>query len=255
MSLIEGSVYGVHVVALRDKEDTFLETAKTLADVGPHPYIVPYFSNWTDGRFHYTQTERYPENLWTPTGGHRRDDCRTVLEHVSCALHHLHVYKKYAHNLVNRRNIYRTTHCGGLVYKLAGFHGATKLTTAEDRGDAATAILADVKSLCSTVADLLEEQRRCDGGHSSADGGHPSADGPVEQEELWSFLLSVTDKIEMPAGVIAGGSPSSSSRTDASALTVWRWCCKTRWQTKKQDCPTGLTVKRMETKTGDQVTN
>lgn len=238
MSLMEGSVYNVHVVALRDKADAFLETVKTLADIGPHPYIVSYFYNWMDGRFHYMQTEPYLQNLWTPTGG-QRQDCRTVLEHVSCALHHLHVYKKYAHNLVNRRYICWTTHCGGVVYKLTGFHGATKLTTTDD-GDAANAIFADVKSLCSTVAELLEEQR--------CDVGNPTADGRVEQE-LRSYLLSVTDKTEMPAGVIAGG--SSPPRTDVSALNVWRWSCKTRWQTKKQKCPTGLAVKRIETQTSD----
>lgn len=236
MSLIEGSVYGVHVMALRDNVDGVRTAVRTLADVGPHPYIVSYFSNWTDDCFHYLQMELYHENLWTPPG-RERPDCQTVLEHISCVLHYLHDYKKYAHNLVNHWNIYRITDTGsiGMVYKLAGFHKATKLTTTNDDSAvvADTDVLADIRSLCSTVFNLLEEQQQDN--YSAADD--------VEEQELWSYLLCVMDKINLAVKVIEGGS-SLLPHMNVSALSIWQWC-NARRQTRQRQCPPGLVTSLM----------
>ncbi|VVC36567.1 Hypothetical protein CINCED_3A011662 [Cinara cedri] len=229
MSLIEGFVYSVHVIdtALQDKVDAVRVAARTLATVGPHPHIISYFSNWTDGRFHYVQMELYHDHLLLPNS-EQRFDCHTILEHVSCALHYLHDYKNYAHNLVNRWNIYRITDSGSdsVVYKLAGFHRATKLTTVDNDK---SVVNTDVKSLCSTVLELLEEQRG---------DGYSVADDNVEQE-LWSYLLSIMDRIDLVVGVIDGGL-SSSSQMDVNALNVWRWCYNFRRQHIQRPCPTGL---------------
>jgi len=190
LSVFEGIVYTVRVAAAGPAGDNSIETAKVLATVGPHPHIVSYFCNWTDANYHYIQTEQCQASL---SSLHMNNvaDCRTVLEHISCALHYLHDGKMYSHNRINRLNIYLALDGDCVVYKLGGFGAATKIL--EDR----SAAVADVQSLCLMVSELIK----------NVDGWSP------DEEDLRLYLSNI-------AGTV---NPAS-----ANALSVWRWCSGAR---------------------------
>lgn len=190
LSVFEGIVYTVRVAAVGPAGDNLVETAKVLATVGPHPHIVSYFCNWTDTHYHYIQTEQCLSSL-SSLRMINVADCRTVLEHISCALHHLHDGKMYSHNRVNRPNIYLVLDGDRVVYKLGGFGAATKILVDS------SAAAADVQSLCCIVSELIE----------NGDGW--SAD----EEDLRLYLSNM-------AGTVNSGA--------ANALSVWRWCCDAR---------------------------
>lgn len=197
LSVLEGVIYGVQAAS---KEDAVQARATgVLAAVGTHPNIVSYFSSWTDARFHYVQMELCPENLSSASDRFERvAEYRIVVEHVACALHYLHVAKKYVHNRVNRWNIYRTVMDGSNVYKLGGFSAATALqgSAAED-----PAALADVRSLCTTVLRLM---RYCNSDLDNKD-----------MHALHSYLSFVV---------------GSTTKVTVDALSVWRWCYEAREQ-------------------------
>lgn len=206
LSVFEGIVYSVHVAAAGPIGDKLVETAKVLAAIGPHPHIVSYYCHWTDACNHFMQMEHCPVSLSSV----RMDniaDCRTVLEHISCALHYLHNGKMYAHNHINRWNIYSAVDSDRVVYKLGGFDGATKLPVDLNTGDAAT--VADVQSLCSTVSGLIEDIN-CK--------GHLYMD-----EDLRLYLLSLAGKV---------------NSATANSLSVWRWCCSSRHQPRQTSVST-----------------
>ncbi|XP_025196038.1 uncharacterized protein LOC112595155 [Melanaphis sacchari] len=194
LSVFEGISYSVRVADAGPAADESINTAKVLAIIGPHPYIVSYFCNWSDARYHYIQTELCQASL-SSLRMNCVADCQTVLEHVSCALHYLHDGKMYAHNRVTRPNVFTAMDGDRVVYKLGGFDGATKLTTTDGSAGA-----ADVQSLCLMVSELIK------------DGDvRWSAD---EDDDLRQYLSSVTQQTGFPAS--------------ASALSVWRWCCSAR---------------------------
>lgn len=218
LSLLEGIVYGIQVNSSIVMEDSVSMT-KVLAAVSSHPHIVSYFSNWTDGHFHYIQTELYCTNLSIlldhNRGIGRVVDYWTVLEHVACALHYLHDEKKYTHNNVDRWNIYSMTDTHDrIVYKLGGFHGASKLL-AED-GCLTIATNTDIKSLCSTVTWLIKESDYY--GNKDFDNN--------DVQSLHSHMLYIIEKIDSMTFI--GNLPSEN--LDINAFNVWRWCCRTRNQ-------------------------
>lgn len=206
LSMLEGIVYNVQAAS---KENTLMaQSANVLAVVGPHPNIVSYFSNWTDARFHYVQMEFCPLNLSSVSDHlvHASDFC-IVLEHIAHALHYLHCVKKYAHNRVNRWNIYQKLEDGGarVVYKLGGFHSVTKLEQPSD--DVST--LADVRSLCSTVLRLMKYRNN-------------ELKDDIIKHKLLSYL-SVAVKGHIKSNDINDGIQEIDNRLDA--LNVWQWCC------------------------------
>ncbi|XP_025408922.1 uncharacterized protein LOC112682510 [Sipha flava] len=210
VSVLEGIVYCVlaSATAHRDKSaSATMAAARTLSAVGPHPNIVAFHSSWSDGRFHYVQTEMCRDNLWSSPSGPLKGaaDCRTVLEHVACALHYLHDCKGYAHNQVNGENVYPVADGDHVVYKLGGFDGATRLSHV----DAARASFADVKSLCSTVSLLVEG----------------CGDGDEDLLSLRSYLSYVIRKIDSVSDVVGW-----TAAADVNAFAVWRWCCAARQQ-------------------------
>lgn len=213
VSALEGIAYCVQasVTTKRGRYASSVAAASTLSAVGPHPNIVAFHSIWSDARYHYMQTELCPENLCSPSGRYRLNsgaEYRTVVEHVACALHYLHVCKGYAHNQVNGGNVYPVGDAENVVYKLGGFDGATRLTHA----DAGPASLADVKSLCSSVSLLMEERG-----------------GDADDEDLMSlrsYLSYVIRKIDYASGSAVGWTAA----TDVNAFAVWRWCCAARQQ-------------------------
>jgi len=186
LSVFEGIVYTVRVAAVGPAGDNSIETAKVLATVGPHPHIVSYFCNWTDAHYHYIQTEQCQSSL-SSLRMNNVADCRTVLEHISCALHYLHNGKMYSHNRVNRPNIYLALDGDRVVYKLGGFDAATKILVDS------SAAAADVQSLCLMVSELIE----------NGDGW--SAD----EEDLRLYLSNLSGTVNAAA---------------ANALSIWRWC-------------------------------
>lgn len=188
LSVFEGIVYTVHVASSGPAGDDSIETAKVLATVGPHPHIVSYFCSWTDAHYHYIQTEQCQASL-SSLRMNNVADCRTVLEHISCALHYLHDGKMYSHNRVSRLNIYLALDGDRSVYKLGGFGAATKML--EDHSAAA----ADVQSLCFLISELIENVD----------------EWSADEEDLRLYLSN-----------IAG------NQATANALSVWRWCCDTR---------------------------
>ncbi|XP_060855871.1 uncharacterized protein LOC132933623 isoform X2 [Metopolophium dirhodum] len=190
LSVFEGIVYTVRVAAVGPAGDNLVETAKVLATVGPHPHIVSYFCNWADAHYHYIQTEQCQSSL-SSLRMNNVADCRTVLEHISCALHHLHNGKMYSHNRVNRPNIYLALDGDRVVYKLGGFDAATKILVDS------SAAAADVQSLCLMVSEMIE----------NGDGW--SAD----EEDLRLYLSNMAETVNLCA---------------ANALSVWRWCCSAR---------------------------
>lgn len=204
LSVFEGITYTVHVAAAGSAGDNLIETAKVLATVGPHPHIVSYFCNWMDACYHYMQTEQCQASLQSLPMNNIAD-CRTVLEHISCALHYLHDGKMYAHNRVSRQNIYSALDGDHVVYKLGGFDAATKLLL-----DGSAAV-SDVQSLCLMVSDLIKN------------GEGWSAD----EEDLRLYLLNMEETVN-PAVV--------------NALAVWRWCCSSAQQRPPllQSCQTSL---------------
>lgn len=184
VSLLEGCSYAVTVAPVDD--GGLARAIRALAAVGPHPHVVAYFSGWIDTRFRYMQTELCTADLWSTAAA---GDCRTVLEHVACALHHLHDSVGYAHNSVDGHHIFRV----GNVYKLGGFHNVTELKNAGGPSDGRVhhaATLADVASLCETVSQLLRRD---------------------DDADLRSYLSFIADD----------------SGSDFGALTVWRWCRST----------------------------
>jgi len=189
LSVFEGIEYIVRVADAGPAANDSNETAKVLAAVGPHPYIVSYFCNWSDARYHYVQMEQCQASL-SSLRINNVADCRMVLEHISCALHYLHDGKMYAHNRVTRPNVFTVKDGDRVVYKLGGFDAATKLSA-----DSGAAAAADVQSLCLTVSELMKDVGdRCS----------------VDVDDLRQYLSSV-------AGTVS-----------ANALSVWRWCCGTR---------------------------
>lgn len=190
LSVFEGIVYTVRVAAAGPVGDNSIETAKVLATVGPHPHIVSYFCSWTDARYHYIQTEQCQASL-SSLRMNNVTDCRTVLEHISCALHYLHDGKMYSHNRVNRLNIYSVFDGDHIVYKLGGFDAATELLV-----DGSAAV-ADVQSLCLMVSEMIEK----------------GAGWSMDEEDLRLYLSNMAGTVNPPA---------------ANALSIWRWCCSAR---------------------------
>lgn len=213
LSVFEGIEYSVLVADAGPTADVSAETAKVLAAVGPHPHIVSYFCNWSDARYHYVQMELCPASL-SSVPVNNVADCRTVLEHVSCALHYLHDGKMYAHNRVGRPNVFTATDGDRAVYKLGGFEAATKLS-AEDSGAAAAS--ADVQSLCLMVSGLIKDV-----------GDQRFAD----DEDLRQYLSSVT---EMACSAAA-----------ANALSVWRWSCGARPQLRRSSMSAMMTYRDVD---------
>lgn len=201
LSVFEGIEYSVLVADAGPAADVSAETAKVLAAVGPHSNIVSYFCNWSDARYHYLQMELCPASL-SSVPVNNVADCRTVLEHVSCALHYLHDGKMYAHNRVDRPNVFTATDGDRVVYKLGGFEAATKLS-ADDSGTAAAAS-ADVQSLCLMVSGLIKDV---------------DDQWFADEEDLRQYLSSVTE--------------TACSAAAANALSVWRWCCGARPQLRR----------------------
>ncbi|KAE9533788.1 hypothetical protein AGLY_008867 [Aphis glycines] len=199
LSVFEGIEYSVLVADAGPAADVSAETAKVLAAVGPHPHIVSYFCNWSDARYHYLQMELCPASL-SSVPLNNVADCRTVLEHVSCALHYLHDGKMYAHNRVDRPNVFTASDGDRVVYKLGGFEAATKLS-ANDSGTAAAAS-ADVQSLCLMVSGLIKDV---------------DDQWFADEEDLRQYLSSVTE----------------TACSAANALSVWRWCCGARPQLRR----------------------
>lgn len=211
LSVLEGVIYGVQAASKKDASR--IRTASVLATVGPHPNIVSYFSNWTDARFHYVQMEFCPKNLSSVSDRlTHAPDFRIVLEHVACALHYLHSVKKYAHNRVNRWNIYQKLEGDGVhvVYKLGGFHSASKLQQPPD--DAAA--FSDVRSLCLTVLRLMKYRYGCE---LVAD---------KDARELLSYLsVAVKSRVESSDDI---GEAVWVTNGHLDALNVWQWCCSAR---------------------------
>lgn len=212
LSVLEGVVYDVQAASKKDASR--IRTASVLATVGPHPNIVSYFSNWTDARFHYVQMEFCPENLSSVSDRlTHTSDFRIVLEHVACALYYLHSVKKYAHNRVNRWNIYQKLEDDGVhaVYKLGGFHSASKLQQPSDD----EAAFSDVRSLCFTVLRLMKYRY-----------GSELVDDK-DARELLSYLSSVVKgRAEPSANDIGEVFWATNGRLDAQ--NVWQWCCSAR---------------------------
>jgi len=203
LSVFEGITYTVRVAATGSAGDNLIETAKILATVGPHPHIVSYFCNWMDAGYHYMQTEQCQASLQSLPMNNIAD-CRTVLEHISCALHYLHDGKMYAHNRISRPNIYSALDGDHIVYKLGGFDAATKLLL-----DGSAAV-SDVQSLCLMVSELIKN------------GEGWSAD----EEDLRLYLSNMEETVN-PAVV--------------NALAVWRWCCSVQHRPSLlQSCQTSL---------------
>ncbi|KAF0755243.1 Wee1-like protein kinase [Aphis craccivora] len=198
LSVFEGIEYSVLVADAGPAADVSAETAKVLAAVGPHPHVVSYFCNWSDARYHYLQMELCPASL-SSVPLNNVADCRTVLEHVSCALHYLHDGKMYAHNRVDRPNVFTATDGDRVVYKLGGFEAATKLSA----DDIATAS-ADVQSLCLMVSGLIKDV---------------DDQWFADKEDLRQYLSSVTE--------------TACSAAAANALSVWRWCRGARPQLRR----------------------
>lgn len=190
--MFEGIEYSVLVANAGPAADISANMAKVLAAVGPHPHIVSYFCNWSDARYHYLQMELCPASL-SSVSLNNVADCRIVLEHVSSALHYLHDGKMYAHNRVDRPNVFMATDGDRIVYKLGGFEAATKLST-----DNSGAAAADVQSLCLMVSGLIKD---------------------VDEEDLRQYLSSITETACSPVA--------------ANALSVWRWCCGARPQLRR----------------------
>lgn len=221
LSVMDGVVYGVRVADKRDAARA--RSVIALAAAGAHPNIISYFSNWTDARYRYVQLEFCPESLSSVSdllecGVHFRD----VLEHVACALHYLHRVKRYAHNRVNRWNIYRTNADGDhAVYKLGGFLEATRLRQPAD--DAAA--FADVQSLCMTVLRLMSRREH-------------GFDADEEFRELRSYLSSVTGSVDgstvPPFGNVVDAAANPAPDGRVNALSVWRWCCSNRQRQQQQ---------------------
>lgn len=224
LSLLEGGVYGVLAVTTAKMADS-LRSVRALASIGSHPHIISYFSSWTDGCFHYVQTEFCQENL--PSLNRycfdSATDYQVILEHISCALHYLHDVKKYVHNMVVGRNIFRSVGDGDrAVFKLGGFYRVTELPDSDK-----TAPLIDVKSLCATISLLLK------------DHGH---DGETDDEDLrllLSYLSLITKKIgdltEEPAAVDLPCEFVKLLPSDyVKACNIWHWCCSSRLQQLQQ---------------------
>jgi len=203
LSVFEGITYTVRVAAAGLAGDNLNETAKVLATIGPHPHIVSYFCNWMDARYHYMQTEQCQASL-ASLPINNIADCRTVLEHISCALHYLHDGKMYAHNRVSRPNIYSALDGDHVVYKLGGFDAATKLL--KDGSSASS----DVQSLCLMVSELIKN------------GDEQS----IDEEDLQLYLSNMEETVN-PAAL--------------NALSIWRWCCGARHRPPLlQSCQTSL---------------
>lgn len=220
LSLVEHGVYGIRAVATANMADS-LRTVRALASIGSHPHIISYFSSWTDGGFHYVQTEFCSENLQSL----KRDSFNSatnyqiVLEHISCALYYLHDMKKYVHNMVVGQNIFRSVGNGdSAVFKLGGFYSITELLDGDK-----TAPLIDIKSLCATLLLLLKDHGR---------------DGETNDEDLkllLTYLSTITkmigDLTEEPATFDQSSKIIKSLESDyVTARKIWLWCCSSRLQ-------------------------
>jgi len=216
LSVLEGIVYSVQ--AANKKNNSQINSVKILATVGSHPNIISYFSSWTDARFHYVQMELCQKNVYSVS--HQLNnavDFRTVLEHISCALHYLHDIKKYTHNKVNQWNIYQTmgndTDC--VVYKLGGFCSASKLSSPSET-------LVDIGSLCLTVLQLLKNR-------------YEDFDINEDTSTLRSYLALVKDNVDSSniTSIWINGNnafPEFTANRYIDARSIWRWCCSTRQQ-------------------------